>query len=91
MIDCEAGTDGIDRDVHLEACGHQVEHGLLNADVRFDAADEDAVDALGAPGGEDVLAGAAAEGEFAGWRNRYTTRQIGQGWSELFRILFGGG
>ena len=65
-------------------------NGLTDADVRFDAADEDFPDAAVAPVGENFAALGAAKGDLGGNRPQ-PLGQLRRRRAEALRILLGGG
>src|SRR6185436_6276439 len=88
VIDLAAGRDGVGGDIDAETFTEEVVDGLADADVGFDAADEDFPDAAVAPGGENVGAFCAAEGGLG--RNGSEKRgKFGRRGAEALRILFG--
>jgi hypothetical protein len=62
VVDLAAGGNGVGGDIDAKAFAEQVVDGLANADVGFDAADENFPDAAIAPGGEDIGAFNTAKG-----------------------------
>jgi hypothetical protein len=90
VIDGVAGADGVDGDVDHPSGGCEVESCLGDADVGFDAAEEDAVTEVGAPGVEERAARCSAKCEFRG----RLMKALGEGGgkaTELLGVLLGGG
>ena len=61
VVDCVARANGIDGDVDEPTGGREVEGGLGDADVGFDATDEDSIAACVAPGVEARAASSPAK------------------------------
>ncbi len=83
-------TDGIRRDVSLEAGRDQIECRLHNANVRFDAADEHAKTADRFPPIKNLATLASAETQLA-WHVSQMLPQNGRYEAKLLGILFRGG
>jgi hypothetical protein len=90
VIDLPASRDGVGGDIDTKTFAQQIVNGLTDADVGFDAADEDFPDAAVAPICENLAAFGAAKGELAGnWSQ--ALGQLRRRRSEALRILLGGG
>jgi len=91
VIDHESRTHRVGGDQDLKTRGEQVEHGLLDAHVGFDAADDHTKDAGFAPGGKNLIARSATKREFVHRRDGQTRREFGHRRAELFGVLLRGG
>ena len=90
VIDFASGGDGVGGDEGLEVVGQEVMNRLRDADVGFDADDDD-LRALGlGDDGIDGLVGQAAEGDFIviGYFTENVPDRLG-GAAEAFGVLFG--
>lgn len=85
-----AGADGVGKHGDLKSLGEGAEGGLVNADGRLEADQEQVFDVLFAQGGEDRRIGDGGEGGFGeDGRGGRELAQRGRGGAEFLRHLLG--
>jgi len=90
VIDFASGGDGVGGDKRLEVVGQEVMNRLGDADVGFNADDDNLWALYLGDDGIDVIVGHTAEGDFIiiGYFAEYVLDRLG-GAAEAFRVLFG--
>jgi len=90
MIERGAAADGVDGEIDPKTFSEQIKGRVENANVRFDASQDDAFLLGEIKLGHKGLDRAAAKADFLGPGRGNFVRQGRDGGAEAFRILFGG-